>query len=158
MSRVWKIFNISCMAAAVTMVATQSHMIADGREIGKGMTHPEQPTNIATKSASGLEFEDVQVGKGPVPPNGSHVTVHYTGWLLDGTKFDSSVDRGQPFDFVLGAGQVIKGWDEGVASMHVGGKRRLRIPPQLAYGAKGFPPVIPPNSTLVFDVELLKFE
>lgn len=138
------------------MVSAQ--MIANGKEIGRGMTHSEQPVNTATKLPSGLEFEDMQVGKGPMPPSGSRVTVHYTGWLTDKTKFDSSVDRGQPFDFVLGAGQVIKGWDEGVASMRVGGKRRLVIPPQLAYGAKGFPPVIPPNSTLVFDVELLKFE
>lgn len=107
-------------------------------------------------TASGLKCEDLKVGKGPVPKVGDTVFVHYTGWLTNGKKFDSSVDRGQPFSFVLGRGQVIKGWDEGVGSMHVGGKRKLTIPPALAYGSSGFPPVIPPNSTLVFEVELLK--
>ena len=107
------------------------------------------------KLPSGLQYEDLAVGNAAEAQAGQKVSVHYTGWLTNGTKFDSSVDRGQPFDFKLGAGMVIKGWDEGIAGMRVGGKRKLTIPPELAYGARGFPPVIPANSTLVFDVELL---
>lgn len=108
-----------------------------------------------TKTASGLEYEDLVVGTGASPTPGKSVKVHYTGTLLDGTKFDSSVDRGTPFDFTIGQGQVIKGWDEGVMSMKVGGKRRLRIPANLGYGAMGSPPKIPGGATLMFDVELL---
>lgn len=104
---------------------------------------------------SGLKYNDDQVGNGAAPSQGQRVSVHYTGWLTDGTKFDSSRDRGQPFQFTLGRGEVIKGWDEGVASMKVGGKRKLTIPPELGYGARGAGGVIPPNATLVFDVELL---
>ncbi|MEN8174958.1 MAG: FKBP-type peptidyl-prolyl cis-trans isomerase [Pseudomonadota bacterium] len=104
---------------------------------------------------SGLKIEELQAGEGDEAKAGSRVTVHYTGWLTDGTKFDSSVDRGQPFDFPLGAGRVIRGWDEGVAGMQVGGKRKLTIPPQLGYGAAGAGGVIPPDATLVFEVELL---
>jgi peptidylprolyl isomerase len=106
-------------------------------------------------TASGLQYVDTVVGAGDSPIRGKRVTVHYTGRLTDGKKFDSSVDRGQPFQFVLGVGQVIKGWDEGVASMLVGGKRTLTVPGDLAYGTRGYPGLIPPNATLVFDVELL---
>ncbi|MBX9686762.1 MAG: FKBP-type peptidyl-prolyl cis-trans isomerase [Candidatus Obscuribacterales bacterium] len=120
--------------------------------------NPLQNNPKVVKTASGLQYYDIEMGKGPCPPPGSSVTVHYTGWLLNKQKFDSSVDRGQPFDFVLGQGMVIKGWDEGVASMRVGGKRRLVIPGNLAYGQRGFPPDIPANATLVFDVQLLKFQ
>lgn len=102
-----------------------------------------------------LVKEDLVVGTGAEAKPGDQVTVHYTGWLVDGTKFDSSVDSGQPYTFTLGAGQVIQGWDEGVAGMKVGGKRKLTIPPDMAYGAAGSPPVIPANATLIFEVELL---
>ena len=104
---------------------------------------------------SGLKYEDLIEGDGAVAAAGQQVSVHYSGWLTDGTKFDPSVDRNQPFSFSLGRGMVIRGWDEGVAGMKVGGKRRLTIPPQLGYGAQGAGGVIPPNATLVFEVELL---
>lgn len=108
------------------------------------------------KTASGLEYVDLEEGKGDAVKYGQAVEVHYTGWLTDGKKFDSSKDRGQPFSFTLGRGQVIKGWDEGVNGMKVGGKRKLIIPAHLGYGARGAGGVIPPNATLVFEVELLK--
>jgi FKBP-type peptidyl-prolyl cis-trans isomerase len=101
------------------------------------------------------KIEDLVQGKGPEAVRGKTVEVHYTGWLTDGKKFDSSVDRGEPFSFRLGAGEVIEGWDRGVAGMKVGGKRKLTLPPELGYGARGAPPAIPPNATLVFEVELL---
>jgi peptidylprolyl isomerase len=104
---------------------------------------------------SGLKYIDLKEGTGPMPQKGQRVTVHYTGTLKDGKKFDSSVDRGQPFTFVIGVGQVIRGWDEGVATMKVGGKRKLIIPSALGYGERGAGNVIPPNSELHFDVELL---
>ena len=106
-------------------------------------------------ATSGLGIETLVEGNGPAPKAGDTVAVHYTGWLLDGTKFDSSVDRGTPFEFALGRGRVIRGWDEGVATMRVGDKVRLTIPPELGYGARGAGGVIPPNATLVFEVELL---
>ncbi len=109
-----------------------------------------------TKTNSGLQYEDLAPGQGTEAKAGDKVQVHYTGWLADGKKFDSSHDRQQPFAFVLGKGMVIKGWDEGVAGMQPGGKRKLVIPGELAYGTRGFPPIIPANAVLTFDVELLK--
>jgi len=105
---------------------------------------------------SGLKYQDLVVGNGPMAEDGTPVIVNYTGWLTDGSKFDSSTDPGrQPLPFTIGAGMVIRGWDEGVKGMRVGGKRKLTIPPDLAYGERGYPPVIPPNATLVFEVEFL---
>ena len=130
-------------------------------------TAAAQPTRSETKSevimaevetittASGLQITVIEVGTGDKAEAGKTAVVHYTGWLLDGTKFDSSVDRGTPFEFQLGAGRVIKGWDEGVATMNIGGKVELIIPPDLAYGASGAGGAIPPNATLKFEVELL---
>jgi peptidylprolyl isomerase len=108
------------------------------------------------KTASGLQYVDIKEGTGASPKTGQTAVVHYTGWLVDGKKFDSSKDRGQPFTFAVGRGQVIKGWDEGVATMKVGGVRKLIIPPELGYGARGAGGVIPPNATLTFEVELLE--
>lgn len=105
---------------------------------------------------SGLKYDDMIEGEGAVAAAGQRVVVHYTGWLTDGRKFDSSLDRNDPFTFSLGAGQVIRGWDEGVQGMRIGGKRKLTIPPQLGYGARGAGGVIPPNAILVFEVELLE--
>ena len=102
-----------------------------------------------------MKIEKLTAGNGATPKNGDTVTVHYTGWLIDGTKFDSSVDRDDPFAFVLGTGQVIRGWDEGVAKLKVGDKARLTIPTEMAYGPDGYPGAIPPNATLIFEVELL---
>jgi peptidylprolyl isomerase len=115
-------------------------------------------TGQLVTTASGLKYIDQVVGSGPMPQRGQTVTVHYTGTLADGTKFDSSVDRGQPFQFVIGVGQVIKGWDEGVATMKVGGRRKLIIPPNLGYGERGAGNVIPPNAQLNFDVQLLSVQ
>ena len=119
---------------------------------------PAGPTKVSGKAvstSSGLEYWEIQEGTGAPALAGKEVSVHYTGWLTNGKKFDSSLDRGEPIKFTLGIGQVIKGWDEGIAGMRVGGKRQLRIPPALAYGMRGAPPAIPPNATLVFDVELM---
>lgn len=121
-------------------------------------TAPTTKDRDMITTPSGLKYEDVEVGTGPSPKPGQTVVVHYTGWLMDGTKFDSSRDRGEPFRFPLGQGQVIRGWDEGLATMKVGGQRILMIPPELGYGARGAGGVIPPNATLKFDVELLGVE
>jgi len=139
----------------------------DGEEAGPAETPAATPevtpveggppavSGEPTVTESGLQFIDIEVGTDDSPQTGQTVEVHYTGWLTDGTKFDSSLDRGQPFSFVIGTGRVIAGWDEGVASMKVGGERRLIIPSELAYGERGSPPVIPANAQLIFDVELL---
>ncbi|WP_343062344.1 FKBP-type peptidyl-prolyl cis-trans isomerase [Hyphomicrobium methylovorum] len=119
----------------------------------------EPQGSTMTTTSSGLQIEDTVVGTGATPATGQTCVMHYTGWLYEdgkkGAKFDSSVDRGQPFEFPIGTGRVIKGWDEGVATMKIGGKRTLIIPAALGYGARGAGSVIPPNATLIFDVELL---
>ena len=130
--------------AAVAAACSQSPSPGAGAGGGNEVTTP-----------SGLKYTDVKEGTGAQPRAGQTAVVHYTGWLLDGTKFDSSKDRGQPFSFPLGQGRVIRGWDEGVATMKVGGVRKLTIPPDLGYGARGAGGVIPPNATLTFEVELL---
>lgn len=134
-----------------TLARVSSVAAADGKE---GQKAPAQKENVV-KTASGLEYVDLVEGKGASPKKGQTVVVHYTGWLTDGKKFDSSVDRNEPFQFQIGVGQVIPGWDEGVSTMKVGGKRKLTIPPELGYGKRGAGGVIPPNATLVFEVELL---
>ena len=133
--------------AAFLLLAACSGSAGSSGAAGKG--GPMQTT------PSGLQYQDLAVGNGPSPQPGQTVSVHYTGWLDDGKKFDSSLDRGRPFEFPIGQGRVIKGWDEGVATMKVGGKRRLVIPPELGYGAQGAGGVIPPNARLTFEVELL---
>jgi FKBP-type peptidyl-prolyl cis-trans isomerase FkpA len=130
-----------------------------GRWHDGGLCSTQPRKSVMVTTESGLQYEDTLVGEGAVAKAGQHVSVHYTGWLyndgIKGAKFDSSKDRNDPFAFGLGGGQVIKGWDEGVQGMKVGGARTLVIPPQLGYGARGAGGVIPPNATLMFDVELL---
>ena len=127
-------------------------------EHSKGADMPYEeagPEGSEVTTSSGLQYIDLKIGAGATALAGQNVSVHYTGWLANGKKFDSSVDRGQPFSFPLGAGRVIKGWDEGVQGMKVGGKRKLTIPSNLGYGARGAGGAIPPNATLIFEVELL---
>jgi FKBP-type peptidyl-prolyl cis-trans isomerase FkpA len=122
--------------------------------VAPGASGAATPAEVTT--ASGLKYQDIKEGTGEVATSGKTVSVHYTGWLTNGTKFDSSKDRGRPFEFPLGGGRVIRGWDEGVQGMKVGGVRKLTIPPELGYGARGAGGVIPPNASLVFEVELLQ--
>lgn len=139
--------------AALSLTACASKGGGDG-QTGDVADVAKMPDNAIT-TPSGLKYADIQEGTGETPKKGQTCVMHYTGWLTDGTKFDSSLDRNEPFEFPLGQGMVIKGWDEGVASMKVGGKRKLLIPSELGYGTRGAGNVIPPNATLVFDVELL---
>jgi FKBP-type peptidyl-prolyl cis-trans isomerase FkpA len=144
---------IVCLAALSSACAKKEEPpVAEMNTAAQAVSHAlPQPGQSVTE----LKLEDVKVGTGDDAVAGKSVTVHYTGWLTNGTKFDSSKDRGQPFTFQLGAGQVIRGWDQGVAGMKVGGVRKLTIPSSLAYGENGAGGVIPPNATLVFEVELL---
>jgi FKBP-type peptidyl-prolyl cis-trans isomerase len=140
---------------AVMLGLTAVFVLAQSAAQKPNTSAPTKVTGDGVKTDSGLVYWDIRVGNGAVAKEGSHVRVHYTGWLTNGKKFDSSVDAGKPFDFTIGNGEVIKGWEEGVAGMKVGGKRQLRIPGALGYGAEGYPGVIPANATLIFDVQLL---
>jgi peptidylprolyl isomerase len=137
--------------AVLTVMCSVSALAAQDQEGAKGKAAAAKTVT----TASGLKYTDVKVGSGPSPVKGKQVKVHYTGTLENGKKFDSSVDRNEPFSFLIGVGQVIPGWDEGVMGMKVGGKRKLIIPAKLGYGAAGAGGIIPPNATLLFDVELL---
>jgi FKBP-type peptidyl-prolyl cis-trans isomerase len=147
--------TVVIVLAVAVALAAQSPTHKPVQAVRPSTTAPTKVTGDGVKTDSGLQYWDIKVGLGALAKAGDHVKVHYTGWLTTGKKFDSSVDARQPYDFTLGQSEVIKGWDEGVAGMKVGGKRQLRIPPELAYGKSGHPPQIPPNATLIFDVQLL---
>jgi peptidylprolyl isomerase len=145
-------------AIAIMLALTAVFVLAQSatKKSAPSTNAPTKVTGDGVRTPSGLVYWDIRVGTGEAAKEGSRVRVHYTGWLASGKKFDSSVDAGTPFDFRIGDGEVIKGWEEGVAGMRVGGKRQLRIPPALGYGAEGTPGgPIPPNANLIFDVQLL---
>jgi FKBP-type peptidyl-prolyl cis-trans isomerase len=153
------LFASGCYQASTTQGSTSTSSAAT-TTTPAAQAPAEKPSAAAPAAGEvalpgGLKYVDLKVGDGEIAEAGLTATVHYTGWLTDGTKFDSSVDRNQPFQFRIGAGNVIRGWDEGVKGMRVGGKRHLTIPPDMGYGDRGAGGVIPPNATLVFDVELL---
>ncbi len=147
--QVFAIIITICASLAVAQTAAR-------KSIPPKTSAPTKVTGPGIKTDSGLQYWEIRMGNGEAAKEGSRVRVHYTGWLTNGKKFDSSVDAGKPFDFTIGNGEVIKGWEEGVAGMRVGGKRQLKIPPELGYGTEGTPDgPIPPNATLIFDVQLL---
>lgn len=157
--------EIKILAAGLILVLVAVVLLVKGKSkstvsnqpvVSSGPNEVVEPT--MESNITELKIEDIKVGTGTEAVDGKKVTVNYSGTLMDGTKFDSSYDRGTPFTFNLGAGEVIKGWDKGVAGMKVGGKRKLTIPPDLGYGSQGAGSVIPPNATLIFEVELLKVE
>jgi len=156
MSKSLIIIVVIAIAAALAYAQTATRKAAPVKKVDTST--PTKVTGDGTTTADGLKYWDIKVGTGATAAAGQTVTVHYTGWLTNGKKFDSSVDRNEPFQFGLGQHQVIKGWDEGVAGMKVGGKRQLHIPAALAYGDRGAGGVIPPGADLIFDVELLKVQ
>jgi FKBP-type peptidyl-prolyl cis-trans isomerase len=160
MSKILWLITILALATAVVWAqsGTTTKKPAAKKPAARPAAAVSKPTPVTgnpKRTVTGLEYWDIKVGDGAVADRGKIVLVQYTGWLTSGKKFDSSVGTGKPFRFHLGNGEVIKGWDEGVNGMKVGGKRQLRIPPDLAYGQQGYPGVIPPESTLIFDVELV---
>ncbi|HEY6006826.1 MAG TPA: FKBP-type peptidyl-prolyl cis-trans isomerase [Geobacteraceae bacterium] len=155
MRDVEKLIVVLLLLAAIAIPACTQKEGKQPVEKQAGESAPAPAAGQAVTTPSGLKYLDIAVGTGAAPVPGKLVSVHYTGWLENGTKFESSRDTGHPIDFTIGAGQVIPGWDEGVMTMKVGGKRKLTIPPQLAYGASGAGDKIPPNATLVFEVELV---
>lgn len=153
MHPVVRVVTVALVFSSLIMFAcTKSEPVAPAGTVAQDAA---APASAMKKTASGLQYEDLVAGSGNSPSPGKQVTVHYTGWLTNGTKFDSSLDKNQPFTFTIGKGEVVPGWDEGVMSMKLGGKRKLIIPPELGYGTSGSGRVIPPNATLVFEVILM---